>query len=127
VQERAQNLCEYCRIPLAFAVQPFVVEHIVPVSRGGTNHLSNLACSCGGCNGHKYNKIEATDPVNGDLVPLFNPRNQRWQEHFVWSDDYVLVLGITPTGRATVEALGLNRAGLCNLRRLLFGVGKHPP
>ncbi len=127
VLERALFLCEYCRIPLEFAVQPYVVEHIVPVSKGGQNVLPNLACSCGGCNGHKYNKTEAPDPADSLNAPLFHPRNQNWDEHFAWSDDYVLILGITPTGRATVEALSLNRTGLQNLRNLLFGVGKHPP
>jgi hypothetical protein len=30
-------------------------------------------------------------------------------------------------GRATVEALRLNREGLVNLRRILYAAGEHPP
>jgi hypothetical protein len=60
-------------------------------------------------------------------VPLYNPREQRWDEHFSWSEDYLRITGLTPIGRATVEALRLNREGLVNMRRILYAVGEHPP
>lgn len=50
-----------------------------------------------------------------------------WQAHFIWSDDYLEIIGISPTGRATVKALNLNRLGVVNLRRLLLLDGLHPP
>ncbi len=75
---------------------------------------------------HKYAKTEAPDPVTGKSVPLFHPRRQQWTNHFAWSKDYTLVIGQTPTGRATVEALQLNRDGNVNLRRLLYAAGVHP-
>jgi hypothetical protein len=50
-----------------------------------------------------------------------------WSEHFAWNEDYSRVIGLTPTGRATVETLHLNRQGVVNLRRVLFLVGMHPP
>lgn len=87
----------------------------------------NLAQSCQGCNGHKAARTSSTDPVTGILVPLFNPREQRWDEHFSWSEDYLQITGLTPIGRATVEALQLNREGLVNMRRVLYAVGEHPP
>lgn len=37
------------------------------------------------------------------------------------------VVGQTPCGRATIEALSLNRPGVINLRRLLVSAGLHPP
>jgi hypothetical protein len=76
---------------------------------------------------HKYTKTSGLDPRSGERVALYNPRQQRWSEHFAWSADYTLILGLTPTGRATVETLHLNRVGLVNLRRVLFAVGEHPP
>ncbi len=127
VAERARGCCEYCRSQARFAVQPFSVEHIIPQSQGGQTKLDNLALSCQGCNNHKYTKIEGRDPVSGDIVPLFHPRRQRWRDHFVWNDDFTLIIGLTPTGRATVEALRLNREGLVNLRRVLYAMGEHPP
>jgi hypothetical protein len=62
-----------------------------------------------------------------NLVPLFHPRNQPWSDHFSWNDDFTIIIGITPTGRATVETLSLNREGLVNLRRILYQAGEHPP
>lgn len=58
---------------------------------------------------------------------MFNPRLQEWQTHFAWSDDYRYIFGLTPTGRATVNALELNRQGLVNMREVLYLIGKHPP
>jgi hypothetical protein len=61
------------------------------------------------------------------MVPLYNPRQQRWQDHFCWSDNHAQIVGLTPTGRATVEALKMNRTGLVNMRQVLYLIGKHPP
>ena len=124
--ERAQSRCEYCQSWMSYATQPFVCEHIIPRSREGDTTLENLALACGGCNGHKYNKVEALDPVDGKEVPLYNPRQQRWGDHFGWNEDYTKIVGLTATGRATVEALRMNRPGLVNMRKLLRMAGRHP-
>jgi hypothetical protein len=109
------------------SAQPFVIDHIVPISEGGTTILDNLAFSCGGCNGHKYTKTQSTDPVSRELVSLYNPRNQKWIDNFVWSDDFLQVVGLTAIGRATINALQMNRAGVVNMRKLLLMAGLHPP
>ncbi len=127
VFERAGFMCEYCLALLAYSPQPFSGEHIVPVSKEGSDDLDNLACSCGGCNGIKYNKTEAADPIGGKIVPLFHPRQMSWYDHFTWSPDFLLIIGITEIGRATVETLNLNRIGLINFRRALLKLGVHPP
>jgi 5-methylcytosine-specific restriction endonuclease McrA len=108
-------------------MQSFSVEHVEPASRGGPTESDNLALACQGCNNHKYTRTEATDPVGGEVVALYHPRHQRWRDHFAWSPDGGVVVGLTPTGRATIEALQLNRPGLVNLRRILFQAGEHPP
>jgi len=82
VVERAQGCCDYCRSQARFAIQPFSIEHIIPRSQGGKTTLDNLALSCQRCNNHKYNKTEGRDPVSGDIVPLYNPRQQQWSDHF---------------------------------------------
>ena len=127
VIERAHSRCEYCQSQADYATETFAVEHIQPISQGGGNDLNNLALSCSGCNGRKYNKTEAPDPTDGAMAPLFNPREQQWQEHFCWGSDYTQVVGLTPTGRATLEALQMNRPALINIRQLLYAIGKHPP
>lgn len=65
--------------------------------------------------------------MSGEVVELFHPRRDRFREHFVWSADCTLLLGLTPKGRATVEALHLNREGVVKLRRVLYAMGEHPP
>ena len=127
ISERAGGCCEYCRSQERFSPQPFAIEHILPQSSGGPTTLDNLAFACQGCNNHKYIHTAARDPATGTTVPLFHPRQQHWQAHFTWNDDYTRVLGLTPTGRATVVTLRLNRPGLVNLRRALYAVGLHPP
>lgn len=127
VAQRASWCCEYCRSQELFSPDPFVAEHIKPRFREGTDDLSNLAFACQGCNGHKHTSTEAADPLSGRLVPLFHPRLNTWAQHFTWSLDFTRVIGVTPTGRATVEKLRLNRPGLVNLRRVLRAQNEHPP
>lgn len=126
VAERARGCCEYCHSQVRFSPDSFSVEHIVPRSRGGTDADTNLALSCQGCNNRKYTSVAALDPISSEAVPLYHPRRQRWYEHFAWNEDYTVVLGLTPIGRATVEKLQINRSGVVNLRRVLRGIGAHP-
>ena len=124
---RAHDCCEYCLSQARYSTHSFVIEHIIPKVRGGRTTASNLALSCQGCNNHKYTKTKSRDPLTKKLALLFHPRKHTWTDHFAWSDDYTVILGLTPTGRATVEALQLNRLEVVNLRRLLFAHGEHPP
>jgi hypothetical protein len=127
VIERAKSCCEYCVGQQAFSMDVFSVEHTWPRSKGGTNAFENLALSCQGCNNCKHAHTEAIDPQTKKSAPLYNPRKDRWQKHFTWSEDYTLILGLTPTGRATIELLELNRPGNQNLRQVLYVTGYHPP
>lgn len=127
VAERAKGCCEYCYSQERFAPVSFSVEHIIPRQVGGASAIDNLALSCQECNNHKYIKIKAYDPASDELVPLYHPRQHHWAEHFTWSDDFTFIIGISPTGRATIEALQLNRQGVVNLRRVLYEMAEHPP
>lgn len=127
IAARAHGCCEYCRSQERFATQAFSVEHIVPRQHGGKAVLTNLAFACQGCNNHKYTKIAAPDPASGAPARVEQRRRQRWRDHFAWDSAYTRIIGLTPTGRATVDALQLNRTGLVNLRRVLYAMGAHPP
>jgi hypothetical protein len=105
----------------------FSVDHIVPLSRGGTSDPDNLALCCQGCNNKKYNKVDGKDPLTGQVVKLFHPRNHRWDVHFRWSEDFLRVEGLTAMGRATIAVLDLNRDSLIRFRQALIAAGKHPP
>jgi hypothetical protein len=65
-------------------------------------------------------------PQTGGMVRLFDPRRQRWSRHFVWSQDFLRLIGRSATGRATVVALQLNRPEIINLRLALRAIGEHP-
>lgn len=127
VVRRARGLCEYCRCPESHSLDTFALEHVTPRARGGSSDAANLALSCQGCNGYKGARTHAYDAVSERDVPLFHSRTQNWAEHFAWSEDGLFIVGLTPIGRATSEALKLNRFGVVNLRRLLAGSGLHPP
>jgi len=61
-------------------------------------------------------------------VPLFNPRQQRWSEHFGWSEDGLRIVGLTPIGRATAVALQLADDPVALLvRSYWIQAGWHPP
>lgn len=127
VKERARHCCEYCLSQEDYSPDTFSVEHIIPLVKGGTNRLDNVANACQGCNNHKFVSIEAIDPLTGDLAPLYHPRQQEWEAHFAWNEDSTRIVPLTPSGRATVVKLELNRKGVVNLRRLLREKGLHPP
>lgn len=124
---RSDSRCEYCQCRADYSAQSFVCEHIIPVAKGGETKLDNLCYACGGCNGHKYTKIEGIDPISKTVVKLYHPRIQKWDKHFAWSEDYLRIIGLTPNGRATVIALQMNRPGVINMRKLLLLARKHPP
>jgi hypothetical protein len=127
VRKRAHNLCEYCLAIGDYAFHPFSVDHILPISEGGTNDLSNLALACQHCNNCKYNKRTGFDPLNQIEAELFHPRNDKWADHFMWNEDESFVIGISPKGRATVYRLKTNREEAVNLRKALRAFGVHPP
>lgn len=127
VRARARDRCEYCHSPQALIMGRLQIDHVLPVAKGGENDEENLCLACELCNQHKWTQTEAPDPQTGIVVNLFNPRNQRWDEHFVWSADGSRVIGITPIGRATVEELRLNTELAQTVRRNWIVAGWHPP
>ena len=127
IRQRAQALCEYCHTAEQWQYVPFTVDHIVPLMHGGATTLRNLALACFHCNRRKSMHQTGHDPVTGAVVPLFHPREQRWQDHFVWSADGLRIEGRTAIGRTTIAALALNRERAVAIRAADLAVGRHPP
>ena len=132
VRERANARCEYCRLPYEeFAAATwFVVEHIRPQSEFHEDDPlrddpENLAWACPRCNGYKLNKTQAIDPETKELCTLFDPRKERWEDHFV-AQPSGLIAGRTPKGRATREALQLDAPCRVLNRKLLVNRRKWP-
>lgn len=127
VAAEARYRCGYCQTQQAIIGMPLHIEHIIPKATGGSSETDNLWLACPLCNNYKGTQTHAPDPASGERVPLFNPRTQNWHEHFQWSDDGNEISGLTPTGRATVAALKLNRPPLLRARRRWVKAGWHPP
>ena len=127
VRQRAGDRCEYCLSPQVLVMGRLQVDHVLPLAKGGSNAEDNLCLACELCNQYKWTKTEAADPQTDETVPLFNPRNQAWHEHFVWSEDGVEVLGTSVCGRATIVALRLNNPLAKAVRRNWVKAGWHPP
>lgn len=127
VRQRANLLCEYSHASEQWQYVSFTVDHVIPLTRGGANLIDNLALACFHCNRRKSDKIVTFDEQSLSEVPLFNPRVDSWREHFIWSTDTLLIIGLTPTGRATAAALAFNRARIINIRAADREIGRHPP
>lgn len=115
VRKRAGNRCEYCRLPqAALPWARFHIEHVRARQHRGTDDADNLALACNRCNAHKGPNLSSYDPDTDELVLLFNPRIDTWEEHFVMND--CNVFGLTPGGRATVALLSMNDPDRVQLR-----------
>ncbi|HLB45740.1 MAG TPA: HNH endonuclease signature motif containing protein [Anaerolineales bacterium] len=127
VAEEAGRRCGYCLTAESIVGAPMEIDHIIPQSLGGLTEEENLWLACSLCNDHKGDRIAALDPVTDEIVRLFDPRRQNWNEHFAWTPEGDQIVGLTPVGRATVIALNLNRPSLVNARQAWVSVGWHPP
>lgn len=132
VSERAGARCEYCKIPEEefAAATRFVVEHIRPRSAFHDDDPlrddpGNLAWACPLCNSHKWKRTMAPDPETGELCALFNPRKERWEDHFL-PQPSGRITGRTPKGRATRAALQLDAPERVLSRNLLVARQRWP-
>lgn len=127
IRRRAAGLCEYCHTSELWQYVPFTVDHIRPLMLDGADTLDNLALACFHCNRRKSAHQKATDPETGLEVMVFNPREDRWPDHFIWSSDGLLILPRTAIGRATVLLLEMNRPRVLLIRQADREVKRHPP
>jgi len=103
------------------------IDHIIPIAAGGPTTRENLWLACRSCNEFKGYCTHARDPDTGTMVLLFNPRTMDWRTHFTWDEDKTHIIGASPIGRATVEALQLNRPLLVKARHRWVAAGWPPP
>jgi len=124
VIERAGGRCEYCLLHEDDVPFSHHVDHVIPLKHSGQTVSDNLALACLECNHHKGSDLTAIDPVDGAIVPLFNPRSQAWEEHF--AIEGARIIGLTPLGRATVVLLRLNDRVRVLQRQFLIDAGRYP-
>jgi hypothetical protein len=121
VRQRAEDRCEYCRLPQAAVDATFHIEHIIALQHGGSNDSSNLAFACDRCNLYKGPNLTSIDTETGTIVLLFHPRQDLWHENFTFRGPRII--GLTPKGRATVQLLNMNATRRVQLRSELQAAG----
>jgi hypothetical protein len=125
IRTEVGELCGYCKSSERWLGISHEVEHIIPEAAGGASTPENLWLACRRCNSFKANRREAIDPLTRNSVALFHPRNDKWNEHFHWSFDGTMVIGVTACGRA-MAALQLNHPLVVVAREMWVRLGIHP-
>ena len=124
VFERANGVCEYCGIRIDDTYFGGEIDHIRSRKHAGSDEIVNLALACQPCNRAKGTDLASIDDVTKSLTPLFNPRTDRWSDHFVLAQTGEII-PLTDVARVTVNVLRFNtgerldeRCGLIELGRL---------
>jgi len=125
VASRARYRCEYCQFPQHLSALPFQIDHVIAEKHEGETSFENLAYACLYCNRFKGPNIAGRDRESGHIVRLFDPRNDRWSDHFEWEGP--VLKGRTAVGRATIVVLRINLPYRVTLRRSLIEEGRFPP
>jgi hypothetical protein len=121
VRDRAGDRCEYCQLPQSCTTLPHELDHVRARKHRGLQTPANCCWACAHCNAYKGSNAAGYDPQTDELVPLFNPRTDRWADHFVWRGP--TLVGKTPVGRATIDVLRINHPDRVEHRRLLTAAG----
>ncbi len=124
IHQRALGRCEYCLLSQEDAFFPHEPDHVIAEKHRGATTIENLALACFDCNRFKGSDIASIDPDTGNLVALFNPRTQKWNEHFSLTGG--LIIALTPIASATVDLLKLNLPARVEAREALARRGRYP-
>ena len=100
---------------------------MTPRSAGGTTVFENLCLACPTCNRYKSDRTSVIDPETQFEAELFHPHRETWADHFAWNDNATEIIGLTPSGRATIAGLRMNRPQLVRVRRMWVAMDEHPP
>ena len=125
IRERAGGLCEYCHLPDTSTTLPFQIDHIIAEKHAGLTILENLAYCCLHCNAFKGPNIAGVDQETQEVVRLFHPRKDGWEEHFAW--DGSRLLSPTSIGQVTIAVLAINAPYRLEVRQALSAEGVFPP
>ncbi len=123
VFHRAGGRCEYCRIHEEDASFSHELDHVISIQHGGSDDIQNLALACLFCNRYKGTNIASIGSA-GALVRLFDPRNDRWADHFSLAG--AVIEPLTPEGMATAKLLRFNSAERVIERGFLQRLGSYP-
>ena len=102
----------------------FQVEHMISRKHSGSSELENLALACVFCNRYKGSDIASLIPETNKLIRFYNPRVDRWNEHFRLNG--VVIEPFTEIGEATVRILQMNHDDQILERQVLNRRGRYP-
>jgi 5-methylcytosine-specific restriction endonuclease McrA len=122
VRDRANGRCEYCLLPEDADEWPFHIDHVVAKQHGGDEHVENLCLACIRCNVRKGTNLASIDPRTGERAQLFDPRRDRWADHFALRN--ARIVGLTMIGRCTVRLLRMTDYPRLEVRRELIADGR---
>lgn len=117
-RERAGYRCEYCHKPDAYNSHAPHVDHIIPLKHNGTDDPDNLAWACFQCNVCKGSDFASIDAKTHTITRLFNPREQRWDDHFEMKG--ATITGKTAIGETTIRILQMNHPDQIETRQILI-------
>lgn len=123
VATRADYLCEYCSIHKDDTFLGCEVDHIISLN-DGTNHEDNLAYACAFCNRQKGSDVGSILLPSREFVQFFDPRRDRWLEHFRL--DGLLITPLTKIGEVTARILGFNGDDRLLEQQTLIRIGRYP-
>ena len=123
VAARAEFLCEYCLIAEEDTFFGCEVEHIISRKHGGSSELSNLAYACAFCNRYKGSDVGSVSEA-GEFSRFFNPRSDRWSEHFRLNANVIHPLSVI--GDVTARIFRFNHPEQLLERAGLISVGRYP-
>ena len=124
VAVRAYCVCEYCLLHEGDSVFGFEVDHVISVKHEGLTTMDNLAYACFHCNRHKGTDLGSRARATGALTRFFNPRTDRWSDHFYFQGGRIEAL--TEIGEVTVRTLDFNHPQRVERRQILVEAGRFP-
>lgn len=123
VANRAKQLCEYCLIAEADTFYGCEVDHIISLKHGGSSYPDNLAYACAPCNRAKGSDV-ASISASGEFTRFYNPRTDRWAEHFRLEQETISPQ--TEIGEVTARIFGFNDSTRLHEREEMIRFGKYP-
>ncbi len=123
IADRAKSLCEYCLIAEEDTFYGCEVDHIISLKHGGPSEPGNLAYACALCNRAKGSDVGSVS-TSGEFTRFFNPRTDRWAEHFRL--EYAAISPLTTVGEVTARILGFNVSARLHERKEMIRFGKYP-
>lgn len=124
VELRANGFCEYCRIAIEDTYFGGEIDHIISLKHRGKTELENLALACQPCNRNKGSDLGSLSEISNNLVRFFNPRTDKWRDHFRVNSD-AEIESLTAIGEVTTFIFGFNEPERIAERKGLIELGRY--